>query len=154
MLMKALLTIPIVVLFAACGRTADLVTIADLCHKDDGELVSVDGFLRLPSVMQADVNAETELMSYELVLADGPDENEPAVPTAVYGTRSNRTNRIAELSPNGFTQSDLQIFTNTGEVVGALERLRITGKLSKHEKRSQGPPCILKVERIEKPDLP
>lgn len=152
MLMKALLTITITLLFASCARTGDRVTIADLCNKDDGELVSVEGFLRLPSVMQTDVNTETELTTYELVLADGPGDKSPAVSTAVFGTRSNRTNRIAELSPHGFTQSDLQIFTETGEVAGALDRLRITGKLSKHEKRSQGPPCILNIERIEKPD--
>ena len=152
--MKALLIFTTAVLFAACGRTGERVKIADVCHKDDGELVSVEGFLLLPSVMQTAVNPETELTTYELVLADGPNQNGPAISTAVFGTRSSRSNRIAELSPHGFTQRDLQIFTNTGEIAGSMDRLRVTGKLSKHETLSHGQPCVLKVERIERPDAP
>jgi hypothetical protein len=152
--MKALLIFTAAVLLAACERTGDRVTISDACNKDDGEIVSVEGFFLLPSVMQADVNPETELTTYELVLADGPNEKSPAISTAVFGTRSSRSNRIAELSPHGFTQRDLQIFTDTGEIAGSLDRLRVTGKLSKHETPAHGQPCVLKVERIEKPDAP
>jgi hypothetical protein len=152
--MKALLTFTTVMLVAACVRSTDQVTIADACHKDDGELVLVEGFLLPPSVMQTDVDPETELTTYELVLADRPNDKSLGISTTVLGTRANRANRIAELSPEGFTQSDLQIYTDSGEVARSQDRLRITGRLSKHQEHQHGQPCMLRIERIQKPEMP
>ncbi|HKP69295.1 MAG TPA: hypothetical protein VJV05_08425 [Pyrinomonadaceae bacterium] len=151
--MKPLLILSVIAFVSFCSRPGERVAVADACQKDDGTLLLVEGFLRPPNVMRTNVNPQTELMTYQLVLVDGSDEKSPSIETAVFGTRSNRTNRIAELSPEGFTESDLRIITDSGEVVGSLDRLRITGKLSKDEKDQFGEPCILKIERIERPDL-
>ena len=148
--MKLMLITPVVLIFAACSSTSERSTIADACQKDDGARLAVEGFLRPPVVMQTSVNPDTELMTYQMVLVDGSDEKSPSLRASVFGTRTNRTNRIAELSPEGFTNSDLQIFTDTGEIAGSLDRLTITGKVSKDHTERHGVPCILKIERIEK----
>jgi hypothetical protein len=149
--MKLMLIASMVVLMAACSATSEQSTISDACQKDDGARLAVEGFLRPPDVMRTHVNAETELTTYQMVLVEGSDEKSPSMSASVFGTRTSRTNRIAELSPEGFTNSEVQIFTDTGEVAGSLDRLRITGRLSKDKKEQYGEPCVLKIERIEKP---
>jgi len=137
-------------IFAACAKTGEPTTVADACQKNDGTLVAVEGFLLLPNFMNQEINPETELTIYELFLAAQPDGKSQSIKTSVFGTRSNKTNRIAELPPEGYTQKDLLIFTDTGETVGSFDRVRITGELSKN-KIGNEKPCILKIEKIEKP---
>jgi hypothetical protein len=146
--MKLLLISSVIVFMAACSTRRELATVAEACQKDDGAMLMVEGSLRPPNLMEAYVNPETEVTTYQLVLVDDSDEKRPSINTAVFGTRSSHANRIAELSPEGFTQRDLQIFTDNGEIAGSLDRLKITGKLSK-AKDGRGLPCILEIERIE-----
>lgn len=152
--MRHLLVIAFAVLFTACAAAGEQSTIDDACRKGEGTIVAVEGFLLLPNVMRTAVNPETELTSYELYLAAEPDDRSSILRAAVLGTRSSRTNRIAELSPLGYTQRDLQIFTDSGEIVSSLDRLLITGQLMKDEPTESEPPhsrpCILKIEKIEK----
>jgi hypothetical protein len=140
--------------FAACVGGSESTNVADACQKKDGTIVAVEGFLVLPELMDAAINPETEMTSYELMLAAQPDGKSAALKTAVSGTRSRKTNRIAELPAEGYTQNDLRIFTDAGEVVGSLDRVRITGKLSnarsKVESAPNGRGCVLKAEKIEK----
>jgi hypothetical protein len=140
--------------FAACAGGSESANVDDACQKKDGTIVAVEGFLVLPELMDAAINPETELTSYELILAAQPDGKSAALKTAVSGTRSRKTNRIAELPAEGYTQNDLRIFTDTGEVVGSLDRVRITGQLSKARSKVESAPngrgCVLKAEKIEK----
>ena len=142
------------VVFAACAGGSEPATPDDACQKNDGTLVAVEGFLVLPELMDAAINPETELTIYELILAAAPDGKSAALRTAVSGTRSRKTNRIAELPADGYTQKDLRIFTDTGEIIGSLDRVRITGKLTKTQSKTEAVPngrgCVLKAEKIEK----
>ena len=142
------------VFFAACANRSESATVDDACQKKDGTLVAVEGFLVLPELMNTAINPETDLTIYELTLAAEPDGKSAAIKTVVPGTRSRKTNRIAELPAEGYTQKDLRIFTDTGEIVGSLDRVRITGKLSKEQSKTEastnGRQCVLKVEKIEK----
>ena len=157
-MIKKLLTAALLVFsalfFAACAKESESATVDDACQRKDGTLVAVEGFLVLPELMNAAINPETELTIYELILAAEPDGKSAALKTSVFGTRSHKTNRIAELPAEGYTQKDLRIFTDTGEIVGSLDRVRITGKLSKAQSKTEASPngrqCVLKVEKIEK----
>jgi len=142
------------VIFAACAGGGESANVEDACQKKDGTLVAVEGFLVLPELMNAAINPETDLTSYELVLASEPVGKSAALRTAVAGTRSRKTNRIAELPAEGYTQKDLRIFTDTGEIIGSLDRVKVTGKLSKERSKIEAAPngrgCVLKAEKIEK----
>ena len=134
------------VIFAACAKTGEPSTVADVCRMDDGTLVAVEGFLLPPNFMNTLVSQKTGITTYELFLAAQPDGKSASIKTSVSGTRSNEVNRIAELPPEGYTQRDLRIFTDTGETVGSPDRVRITGEISKSTNL-----CILKIYKIEKP---
>lgn len=129
--------------------------IDDVCQKGDGTLVTVEGFLLLPNFMNILISPQTGNVTYELFLATQPDGKSSSVKTLALVTHTNEANRIAELPPDGYTQSDLQIFTDTGESVGSFERVRITGKLFKNTIRGAaslpGESCFLTIEKIEKP---
>lgn len=113
-------------IFAACAKTGEPSTVADVCRMDDGTLVAVEGFLVLPNFMNTLVSQKTGITTYELFLAAQPDGKSQSIKTSVSGTRGNEANRIAELPPEGFTQKDLRIFTDTGETIGSLDRVRVT----------------------------
>ncbi len=106
----------------------------------------------LPTFTQTTIDKKTEMTTYELSLAEGPDAEGAAIKTAVMGTRSNKTNRINELPSDGYTKRDLQIFTDAGETISSLERVRVTGEMLKSGNGEPiAKPCILKVEKIERP---
>jgi hypothetical protein len=152
--MRHLLVIACALYFTVCAPAGKRSTVGEACHLDEGTLVAVEGFLLLPNVMQTAINPENELTIYELELAAVPDDRSSVLRASVFGTRSNRTNRIAELSPLGYTQRDLQIFTDSGETVSSVDRLLVTGQLVKPDTTGNthnSQPCILKIEKIEKP---
>ena len=125
-------------------------TVANACQNSDGAAVAVEGYLRLPNLMQARVDPETELTSYELSLVDDRGVQEDALNVIVVGTRSNAANRIAELPADGYTKRDLRIFTERGETLSSLERVRVTGEMLKGRSGGHGGPCTLAVGKIEK----
>lgn len=148
------------VILSACENGSEQSNLADVCQKEDGTLVTVEGFLLLPNFMNIQINSKTEPATYELYFAAQPDGKSASVRTTVPGTRSNEANHIAELPPDGYTQSDLRIFTDSGEPVNSFERVRITGRLSKNKIRGAasfgngasltGKSCVLTIEKIEK----
>jgi hypothetical protein len=115
---------------------------------EDGAFVTVEGFLRLPNFLVAEIDPETEAIIYELSLAAERDGKGPFVKTRILGTRVNRTNHIAELAADGYTERDLRIFTASGKTVGASDRIRVSGTLSKRKKEN-GTACAVMSEKVE-----
>lgn len=140
---------------AACSGTVQLSTVDDVCSKRNGDIVAVDGYLFPPNFLgTTTIDAATGQTTYELSLVSDRDGTGRSITTAIEGTQAAEANRIAELSPEGYTQKDVRIFTDAGETVGSLDRLRITGELSKVQDSREGNPCRLRIEKIERPDLP
>ena len=139
----------------ACSGPVEPSTVDDVCSKRNGAVVAVDGYLFPPNFLgNTTVDTATGQMTYELSLVSDPDGKGSSVTTAIVSTPALKPNRIAELSPEGYTQKDVRIFTDAGETVGSLDRLRITGELSRAEDPRDGKPCRLRIEKIERPSLP
>ncbi len=130
-----------IVFLIACSNAGERATFENVCQKDEGTLVSVEGFVLLPNFMKAESDKK-----YELFLAAQPDGKGGRVKTFFPVTTSGEPNRVGELPENGYTQKDLQIYTDAGAKVGALDRVKITGKVSRAETV-----CHIETGKIEMP---
>ncbi len=138
--MTLLRALPIVFLIA-CAKTGEPTTFTAICQNEAGKLVALEGFVVLPNNMNAEPNQK-----YELFLAAQPDGKGGQVKTIITVTKSGEPNRIAELPENGFTQKDLHIYTDAGEIVGSQDRVKITGKVL-----LANDDCRLVITKIENP---
>lgn len=145
---KRLLTALIlsVVFSAACARSVEPTTFADVCQKENESLVSIEGYLILPNFMNPATGQEDGTTKYQLYLGLQPDGKGQSVLTSVAGTKSNEPNTIADLSPLGYTYRDFRIFTDQGSTVGAADKVKVTGQLVRGTNS-----CQIVVNKIELP---
>lgn len=134
------------VFLTACEKKGERASFADVCQKETGTLVSIEGYLVLPNFMNPATIQRNGAINYQLYLSLQQDGKGQSVLTSVAGTASNEPNRIADLPAMGYTYKDFRIFTDEGSTVGATDKVKITGELVK------GPnSCQIVVNKIEVP---
>ena len=126
--------------FCGCREGAKAVSFADVCREENHALVALEGYIRLPALMEERV---TEKGSRQLLLVEKENGTGGFLPVMALDSKTKEPNRIAEL-PLTYTYKDLRIYTEDGTTVSSNERLRVTGEVVKDLNS-----CVLKVQRIE-----
>lgn len=134
------------VVIASCAGTGEPSTYADVCQKENYTLVSMEGYLILPNFVNPATGQKNGTINYQIYLSLQPDGKGQSVLTSVAGTKSSEPNKIADLSPMGYTYKDFRIFTDHGSTVGAADKVKITGMLVKTANS-----CQIAINRIEVP---
>jgi len=129
----------------ACGgnQQATPVDVATACQQEEFALVSVPGYLRLfqdtatvcrgeecDLAFYAQVGAQGELMTARIDVTAQPDSEQNAIAPP----------------PQSYRPEDLQIYTNTGEVIGPDTLVTLEGYIKRESDR-----CFLSVTQIETP---
>ena len=131
------------VLIAGCNSSARRVVLSDVCQSEQGNVISVEGYLRLP-ILNHDESSDSESQnSYKLLLVERPNGTGGFLTTSTRATVTNEPNRIRDL-PVSYTYNDFQVFTNTGEAASADDRVIVTGEVRRDIK-----PCVLRIDKIE-----
>lgn len=125
-----------------CREGAKAVSFADVCREENHALVALEGYMRLPVLMEERV---LEQGTRQLLLVEKENGTGGFLPIMAQDSKTKEPNRIAEL-PLSYTYKDLRIYTEDGSTVSASERLRVTGEVVKDLNS-----CVLKVQRIETP---
>ncbi|CAN5413690.1 hypothetical protein BH10ACI2_BH10ACI2_00720 [soil metagenome] len=131
------------ILAAGCNSVQKRVAMADVCQKDQGSIVSVEGYLRLPILNNEESRDEESQNTYTLLLVERPNGTGGFLTTSTRATVTNEPNRIRDL-PVSYTYNDFSVFTDTGQVASADDRVIVTGHVYRNAK-----PCILKIDKIE-----
>lgn len=137
---RAILLSVAVASFSGCREGAKAVSFADVCREEDHTVVSLEGYMRLPVLMD---EAGTVKGTRKLLLVEEENGTGGFLYVLAKDSRTVEPNRIAEL-PLSYTYKDFRIYTEDGRTVSSSERLRVTGEVFK-ELNS----CVLKIQRIE-----
>jgi len=108
---------------------------SDVCAKaPEGELVVTEGELVLPDNFYS-----TGSYAAFILKSDDPNVDLPTLNIYFLKERKNTMERIED----NYSEADIKIYDNDGNIVKLGEKLRITGK-------RYGAQCILSVDKIEK----
>lgn len=108
---------------------------SDICTKTpEGELVVTEGELVLPQSFYS-----TGSYAALMFKSTDPKEDLPTLNVYFLKERKNTMERIED----GYSEADIKIYDNDGNIVKLGEKVRITGQ-------KYGAQCILSVDKIEK----
>ena len=124
----------------SCREGAKVVSFADVCREENHALVALEGYIRLPALME---ERGLEKGSRQLLLVEKENGTGGFLPVMTQDSETKEPNRIAHL-PLSYTYKDLRIYTEDGSTVTSNDRLRVTGEVVKDLNS-----CVLKIQKIE-----
>lgn len=108
---------------AGCSETpptvGEAVAFAEVCEQDSGKRVSLEGFLQLPDSFTGDQSVV--LRMFETDAFDG-------APVGVQMRFGNQPNQLEQV-PTSYTDNDLQVHLNDGQIVGYGVRVKVSGSV-------------------------
>lgn len=138
----------------ACGGTAPkqptVIAFGDICKPENHDKdITIEGFVWTTKSVNCKRTARfTRLCSVELY----ETAEHKGKPVTVRFREGDGSSEMTPL-PEKFTQKDIKLKTNNGEIVGTSEKLRLTGyaetKGDSNDMQEFG--CHLNVKKIEKP---
>jgi len=128
--------IALVLLATGCSEpVAKFYKATEVCKLEDGmDLISTEGELVLPNSFYSSGNSASLLLKSSL-----PKDDLPTIVIYFLKERKNTMERIGD----NFSEADVKIYDNDGNLVKLGEKVRLTGKKISAQ-------CILYVDKIEK----
>ena len=140
--------LPCLLVIASCEKQVTEVAVNEACKQNEDRAVRVEGYFRLLQSSEPPVPAEIDPQSYMLLLVEKENGTGSFLNVQVPFTASKERNRLDAL-PQSYTYSDLHINTDSGLQASAVDRVAVTGQVTK-DSRS----CVLQVDKIETAQLP
>jgi len=134
---KFMVLIITLVLLTACSSEPIKVRACELCfEKYKNELVVTEGFVKLPESFY------TAGGSVTLLLVDDSRKRLPTITLKNWGEKKNMMEKLKD----GYTEEDVMIYDNDGNIIKLGDKVRVTGELHGASK----PWCEINVDKIEK----
>ncbi|TBX70699.1 hypothetical protein EZL74_03230 [Flavobacterium silvisoli] len=128
---------------ASCGsETPKLLPASELCNKVyKNEIVMCEGIVRLPDHFYSAGGSVT--MAFE---APGGKYRIPALKIKTYSETKGEKKNMMDLLPSGYTEEDVRIYDQNGQLVKLGDKIRVTGELL----GGLDDWCDIEVSKIEK----
>ena len=105
----------------------------------------VEGYLRLPMSTDSPARTSNRLKEQMLIIVEKINGTGSFLTAAVRTSDSSERNHITTL-PLSYTYADLQIITDSGSLVTADDKVRVSGRIVRDARE-----CVLEVETIRSP---
>lgn len=130
-------------LLSSCGsEPPKLLPASELCNKDyKNEIVMCEGIVRLPDRFFTAGGSVT--MAFE---APGGKYRIPALKIRTYSTTEGEKKNMMDLLPESYTEADVKIYDDKGQLVKLGDKIRVTGELL----GGLSDWCDIEVSKIEK----
>jgi hypothetical protein len=135
----ALIFISMISLAACQSPVAATVPFDQACQvENDQQWISTDGYFSLKTTVYCSSNSGD--LRCGLVFNSYPDGNQEFTANLREGNRKNMMRHLE----SGYLEADLQIKTNSGEMIGVGQHLTLTGKMDITQDT-----CTMNVDKIE-----
>lgn len=127
------------------------VELRDVCSKPAGTVVTVEGYILMPEMMETIQQMSDGRISgvgYQPLLTADTDAMRDAVKLTVWTTRNAEPNRMKEL-PSVIDRREVLVYSRDGKELEANRILRLTGEITADSASG----CALDVKKIEEPQL-
>ena len=137
------ITILALVLLVSCGsEPPKLLPASDLCNEEyKNEIVMCEGIVRLPDQFYSAGGSVT--MAFE---APGGKYRIPAIKIRTWSENKDEKKNMMDLLPDNYTEADVKIYDDKGQLVQLGDKIRVTGELVGASKAW----CDINVTKIEK----
>lgn len=137
------ITILALVLLASCGsEPPKLLPASDLCNEEyKNEIVMCEGIVRLPDQFYSAGGSVT--MAFE---APEGKYRIPAIKIRTWSENKDEKKNMMDLLPDNYTEADVKIYDDKGQLVQLGDKIRVTGELVGASKAW----CDINVTKIEK----
>lgn len=131
------------VIVSSCGSdTPKLVAASDLCNEEyKNEIVMCEGIVRIPDHFYSTGGSVN--MAFD---APNGKYRIPAISIKTFSKTKGEKKNMMDLLPDGYTEEDVKIYDDKGEIVKLGDKIRVTGELVGGLKDW----CDINVTKIEK----
>ena len=141
-IIKGLSILSLVVLSSCGSEPPKFLPASELCNKDyKNEIVMCEGIVRLPDRFFTAGGSVT--MAFE---APGGKYRIPALKIRTYSTTEGEKKNMMDLLPESYTEADVKIYDDKGQLVKLGDKIRVTGELL----GGLSDWCDIEVSKIEK----